>query len=208
MNSESGLQGRAARAASSSCPAPSCSSGDPDRWTIRAQSQSSFYVAACDRPTAGTVVQPILQVELRRVVQSRDESLGTLVPWVLSLRERRLGDSDTQGRPSDDEAGAGGSWAEQEEPRGLLAPGLWPPERGRMSSAPAPVACSPGGDTHPMSSPRSPQRSLQPPAPRSPPCWTVLDVSQSGPIAPLPLTTPPPPPVRLRWVPRTPDGEP
>nr|CAI9708480.1 unnamed protein product [Rangifer tarandus platyrhynchus] len=61
-----------------------------------------------------------------------------------------------------------------------------------------------------MSSPRSPQRSLQPPAPRSPPCWTVLDVSQSGPIAPLPLTTPPPPPVRLRRQtgPRTPEEAP
>lgn len=113
-----------------------------------------------------------------------NESLGTLVPWVLSLCERRLGDSDTQGRPSDDEAGAGGSWAGQEEPRGLLTPGLWPPERGRMSSAPAPAARSPGGDTHPMSSPRSLRRSLQSPAPRPPPCWTVLDVSQSGPTAP------------------------
>ena len=39
------------------------------------------------------------------------------------------------------EAGAGGSWVEQEEPRGLLAPGLWPPERGRMSFAQAPAAC-------------------------------------------------------------------
>lgn len=46
--------------------------GHPDRWTTRAQSQGSFYVAARDRPAAGTVVQPILQVrELRRVVQPR-----------------------------------------------------------------------------------------------------------------------------------------
>ena len=143
-------------------------------------------------------------------------------PWSLGYCPYERGDLATQthrGGPVMTEAGAGGSWVEQEEPRGLLAPGLWPPERGRMSFAQAPAARSPKGDTRPVSSPRPPRRCPQPrvlspppaavppaPCPRpgpphrclqlhtpgQPPCWTELDMSQSGPTAPPTLHHPTP----------------